>query len=175
MKHNGTKPDRKPYAKSFLLRWNTMEPSRIGNHTQKVSYWDETQWNHAGQETIRKKFPIDKKRSGAKPDRKPYENSFLLKWNAVESRWIGNYRRPVSCGQETLWCHTALSFRGSEAKSRNLSALCWRLLWLRAWHVMFYSLLSSQKPKIRNSPAHKYKSKNRKTWDETNKALNFSL
>ena len=44
----------------------------------KVSYRVETQRFQAGQETIREKFPVDMKRSGSKPDRKPLAKSFLL-------------------------------------------------------------------------------------------------
>ena len=54
MKRNGAVPDRR-----------------------KVSYRDETQWSHAGQETIRKKFPAAMKHSRVMPDGKPFANSFL--------------------------------------------------------------------------------------------------
>ena len=78
-----------------------MLSSRIGNHTQIVSYWNETQWSYAGQETICKKFPIGKKHCGITPDRKLYATSFLSVRNAVEPRRTGNFLQPVSCPYET--------------------------------------------------------------------------
>ncbi len=54
-----------------------MSPCRTGNHSLKVSYGDETQWSHAGQETIRKKFPMVMTRNEPMPDRKLFDKSFL--------------------------------------------------------------------------------------------------
>ena len=36
-----------------------MVSCRTGNYLRKVSYGDDTQWFHAGQETIREKFPVE--------------------------------------------------------------------------------------------------------------------
>jgi len=80
--------------KGFLWWWHAVVPCRTGNHSLKVSYGDETQWSHAGQETVCQKFPMVMTRSGASfrqetirkgfpmavtgyepmPDRKLYEN-----------------------------------------------------------------------------------------------------
>jgi len=42
-----------------------MVPCRTGNYSRKVSYGDDTQWFHAGQETIREKFPMEMIRNGS--------------------------------------------------------------------------------------------------------------
>ena len=76
-------------VKSFLLRRHAAAPCRSRHFERseaesrnllypKVSYRVETQRFQAGQETIREKFPVDMKRSGSKPDRKPLAKSFLL-------------------------------------------------------------------------------------------------
>jgi hypothetical protein len=54
-----------------------MELCRIGNCMQKVSYRDETQCCHGGQETAYERFPTEVKHNGAMSDRKLYAKSFL--------------------------------------------------------------------------------------------------
>ena len=77
-------------VKSFLLRRHAAAPCRPRHFERskgelrnllypKVSYRVETQRLQAGQKTIREKFPVDMKRSGFKPDRKPFAKSFLLR------------------------------------------------------------------------------------------------
>ncbi len=77
-------------VKSFLLRRHAAAPCRSRHFERskgesrnllfpKVSYRVETQRLHGVQESIREKFPVDMKRSGFKPDRKPFAKSFLLR------------------------------------------------------------------------------------------------
>lgn len=77
-------------VKSFLLRRHAAAPCRSrhfeGSEAEsrnllfpKVSYRVETQRLHGVQESIGEKFPVDMKRSGFKPDRKPFAKSFLLR------------------------------------------------------------------------------------------------
>jgi GH35 family endo-1,4-beta-xylanase len=80
-----------------------MVSGTIGNLSQTVSCQQETQWYQAGQETIRKQFPVDKKRSSVKPDKKLFANSFLSAGNTMVSGTIGNPSQIVSCRQETQW------------------------------------------------------------------------
>ena len=101
VKHSKAMPSRKPFAKGFLLRWNTMELCRIGNCMQKVSCWCETQWSDGGQETVCKRFPTEAKHNGAMTDRKLYAKSFLLVWNTMEPCRTGNCLRKVSYWGET--------------------------------------------------------------------------
>jgi hypothetical protein len=80
-------PDAERYygfmTKSFLWKWYTVLPCRAGNYLRKVSYGDDTQWFHAGQETIREKFPMEVIRNGSMPDRKLFTKGFLWKWYTV--------------------------------------------------------------------------------------------
>ena len=46
---------------------------------QKVSYGDETQCCHGGQETIGEKFPVGVKYNGAMADRELFAKGFLLR------------------------------------------------------------------------------------------------
>jgi hypothetical protein len=101
------------FANSFLWARNSMEPRRIGNPSRTVSCGQETPWSHAllsfraEQSGVEKspgeQFPVDKQHHGAKPNRKPFANSFLWARNAMESRRTGNPSRTVSCGQATPW------------------------------------------------------------------------
>ena len=50
-------PDKKLFAKSFLLCWNAAASCQTGNLSQRVSYSAETLRLHARQETFRKGFP----------------------------------------------------------------------------------------------------------------------
>ena len=74
-----------------------------GNSAFIVPY--ETYWRHAGQETLRKQFPVGKKHSGAASSRKPFANSFLPVRNATVPSRAGNHTRKASCRQETQWSH----------------------------------------------------------------------
>ena len=125
IKHMGAIPNGKLFAKSFLFRWITPTPRRTGNYSQVVSYWAEAQCPHAEQETIRKQFPTQMKRSNPTSDKKLFANSFLLNWNTMSPRrtgnhsqvvsyWteaqcppcrIGNYSLKVSYSDETPWPH----------------------------------------------------------------------
>ena len=101
MIRNGSMPDRKLFAKSFLWKWYTVCPRRTGNYLRIVSYGDDTQWFHAGQETIREGFPMEMIRSGTMPDRKPckakepqkFPRLFFLSFY-LSTRWIS--QQPVT-------------------------------------------------------------------------------
>ena len=70
MLHNRLTPDRKPFANSFLSVYYTIVPCRTGNFSQTVSCRNDSQSFHAGQETIRKQFPVAMLHNRLTPDRK---------------------------------------------------------------------------------------------------------
>ena len=74
MKHSGVMLSRKPYAKSFLLARTTVVSCRVGNHAQTVSCRYESHCRCAGQETIRKKFPVVMKHHSLTTDRKLFSH-----------------------------------------------------------------------------------------------------
>jgi|GEM_PF-4964062 len=80
-----------------------MVSCRMGNCSRTVSCRDEQQWRQAGQETIRKQFPIEMKHDGAKSNRKPYAKSSLTSWNTAVPCRIGKPSHKGSRRVDTLW------------------------------------------------------------------------
>ena len=72
MKHNDIKPDKKPFANSFLSVRIAMVSSRTGNPSRTVSCRNETEWSQAGQETIRKQFLAGMEHNGTMSNREPF-------------------------------------------------------------------------------------------------------
>ena len=72
-------PGKKHYSVKAPRHFERSEAESRNLLYPKVSYRVETQRLHGVQETIREKFPADMKRSGSKPDRKPFAKSFLLR------------------------------------------------------------------------------------------------
>ena len=90
---------------SFLSVCSTIVSCRIGNLLQTVSCRCAPPLRHAGQETIRKQFPIGVLHLCDMPDRKLFANSFLSVCSTSVPCRIGNYSQTVFCQYAKLLSH----------------------------------------------------------------------
>jgi hypothetical protein len=102
--HHSFMQDGKLFAKGFLWRRCTIVSSRTENYLRKVSCRGDTQWHHAGQETVCEKFPVGVIHHSFMQDGKLFAKGFLWRRYTIVSCRTGNYLRKVSCRGDIQWC-----------------------------------------------------------------------